>query len=410
MRFGRFLRSRKVTLEEMLGAVAAETGAKVSGRKVLVIQDTSELNFTGHMLSKQGFGSVGRGKDIGFYIHPQLVVDAVTSGVIGLAGASVINRTGEKATDRRKREPQKKESRRWLQGAQTAGAVLDRAEEITVVADRESDIYDEFARRPAHVHLLTRVAQDRLLIGGGRLFDFAQKLPNLFQDEIEVAAKGTRPGRKAKVSGGFGRVEIARPANGVLDATLAASVSLSIIDVREINPPAGETPVRWLLATTHRVENVEDARRMVQWYRRRWLIEQFFRTLKSQCLRLEESQIIAVEPLMKLTVAAMIAAARVLQLVQARDGTTHQILADAFDAADEPLIEALVAKLEGKTQKQKNPHPKGGLARAAWVIGRLGGWSGYSGGGYKPAGPKTIYDGLVQYDAIRRGWRIGKEV
>ncbi len=71
---------------------------------------------------------------------------------------------------------------------------------------------------------------------------------------------------------------------------------------------------------------------------------------------------------------------------------------DAFEEAGEPLIEALVTKLEGKTQKQKNPRAKGTLARAAWVIRRLGGWSGYAGGGYKPPGPKTMYDGLVQCD------------
>lgn len=408
VRFGRFLRNPGVTKEEMLRATAAATGAPVAARKVLVLQDTSELNFSTHALSKQGFGTVGNGKDIGFFIHPQLVVCALTGGIIGLAGASVINRTGGAATDRRKRAADDKESRRWLLGAQTAGDVLGAAEEITVVADRESDIYDEFARRPANVHLLTRLAQDRALVDGGRLFALAGALPEAMRYEIEVPAKGARAARKAMISLSFGRAEIARPAHA--DKGLAQSVPLSIVDAREIDPPPGEPAVRWLLATTHAVESVEDARRMVFWYRRRWLIEQLFRTLKGQCLRLEDSQIIDAEPLAKLAVAAMIAAARVLQLVQARDGATGQMLGDAFEDADEPLIETLVTKLEGKTEKQKNPHAKGTLARAAWVIGRLGGWSGYVGGGYKPPGPKTMYDGLVQYDAIRRGWAMAKNV
>ncbi len=409
VRFGRFLRNPSVTKEEMLRTAAAATGARVGARKVLVLQDTSELNFSGHTLSKQGFGTVGNGKDIGFFIHPQLVVDALTGGIIGLAGASMINRTEGATTARRQRKADDKESRRWLLGAQTAGEVLGAAEEITVVADRESDIYDEFARRPAAVHLLTRLAQDRALVGGGRLFAFAGALPEAMRYEIDVPAKGARAARKAMVSLSFGKAEIARPANGA-DNSLAPSVSLSIVDVREIDPPSGAPPVRWLLATTHRIESVDDARRMVFWYRRRWLIEQLFRTLKSQCLRLEDSQIIEVEPLAKLAVAAMIAAARVLQLVQARDGATGQMLGDAFEEADDPLIETLTTKLEGKTQKQKNPHAKGTLARAAWVIGRLGGWSGYVGGGYKPPGPKTMYDGLVQYDAIRRGWGMARYV
>ena len=177
VRFGRFLRNPSVTKEEMLRATAAATGARVADRKVLVIQDTSELNFSAHAVSKQGFGTVGNGRDIGFFIHPQLVVDALTGGIIGLAGASVVNRLQGAATDRRKRGPDEKESRRWLAGAQTAGAVLGAAAEITVVADRESDIYDEFARRPANVHLLTRAAQDRALADGSRLFAFASALP-----------------------------------------------------------------------------------------------------------------------------------------------------------------------------------------------------------------------------------------
>jgi hypothetical protein len=114
--------------------------------------------------------------------------------------------------------------------------------------------------------------------------------------------------------------------------------------------------------------------------------------------------------LAKLATAALIAAVRVMQLVHARDGTTEQSLADAFQAEDEPLIEPLVAKLEGKTEKQKNPHPPGTLARVAWVIGRLGGWSGYVGGGYKPAGSKTMHDGLLRFDAIKHGWELAQNV
>ena len=184
----------------------------------------------------------------------------------------MINRTEGATTARRKRKADDKESRRWLLGAQTAGEVLGAAEEITVVADRESDIYDEFARRPAHVHLLTRLAQDRALVGGGRLFAFAGAMPEAMRYEIDVPAKGARAARKAMVSLSFGQAEIARPANGA-DKSLAPSVSLAIVDVREIDPPAGEPPVRWLLATTHRIESVDDARRMVFWYRRRWLID-----------------------------------------------------------------------------------------------------------------------------------------
>ena len=108
----------------------------------------------------------------------------------------------------------------------------------------------------------------------------------------------------------------------------------------------------------------------------------------------------------KLVVAALIASLRTLQLVHARNGDTGQKLTDAIEAADEPVVEALVQKLEGRTEKLKCPHAKGSLARLAWVVGRLGGWNGYVSKGYKPAGVKTMARGLIKFDAIRDGWRM----
>jgi hypothetical protein len=398
-----------VTKEEMLAAAGVATGERVGGRRVLVLQDTTELNFAGHAASKRGFGTVGNGIDIGIFLHPQVAVDAATGGIIGLAGASILNRTQRPTTARRVRPLAEKESRRWLDGAETAGRVCAAALEITVVGDRESDIYEEFARRPATVHLLTRAAQDRVLADGGCLFAVAAGFAECTRYEIDVPAKGRRPARRATVAVGFGVVSIKRPRNGA-DPRLPAHISLHVVDVREVDPPAGEKPVRWCLLTTHTVTHCTDALRIVGWYRRRWIIEQVFRTLKGQGLAIEESQILDPEVLAKLATAALIAAVRVMQLVHARDGTTGQVLADAFQVEDEPLIEALVIKLQGKTAKQKNPHPAGTLARAAWVIGRLGGWSGYAGGGYKPPGPKTMHDGLARFDAIKDGWGLAQNV
>lgn len=112
----------------------------------------------------------------------------------------------------------------------------------------------------------------------------------------------------------------------------------------------------------------------------------------------------------KLAIAVLIAALRAMQLVHARSGATGQKLADAMDGAAGPIVEALVVKLQGKTAKLKNPHPPDSLARLAWVIGRLGGWDGYEGHGYKPAGPKTMAIGLTRFDAIREGWEMSKDV
>jgi Transposase DDE domain len=157
--------------------------------------------------------------------------------------------------------------------------------------------------------------------------------------------------------------------------------------------------IHWRLLTTHSVTNVEQARQIVDLYRMRWTIEQFFRTLKTAGFDIEETDIGEPRAMINFVAAATMAAITVMQLVQARDGTTEQTLAQAFEPSDQPLLEALSAKLEGKTLRQKNPHPKGSLAFAAWVIARLGGWTGYYG---KP-GPRVMREGLNDFQRIKYG-------
>ena len=108
------------------------------------------------------------------------------------------------------------------------------------------------------------------------------------------------------------------------------------------------------------------------------------------------------EPFRKLATITTIAAVTVMQLVLARDGNSGELLEQAFDASDVPVFEHVNKQMEGATLKQKNPHPKGTLARAAWVIARLGGWDPYYG---KP-GPIVMYDGLKRFNALRYGYNI----
>src|SRR5208337_523076 len=150
-----------VSCSEMLTATARFTGHRAAGRHVLAIQDTTEFNFPRHAASKHGFGRSGNDRDLGLFLHPTIAVDAVHGGVIGLVGAQVLNRTGDKVDAFKRRAIEDKESYRWLLAAEEASDVLAEAACVTVVADRESDIYEQFARRPAGVHLLTRAAQDR---------------------------------------------------------------------------------------------------------------------------------------------------------------------------------------------------------------------------------------------------------
>ncbi len=125
--------------------------------------------------------------------------------------------------------------------------------------------------------------------------------------------------------------------------------------------------------------------------------------MKTQGFDIEGLRIEDDVPRCNLVMAALVAAVAVQQLVHARDGASAggalRPIVDAFEEDDIPLLEALCAQLEGKTQRQKNPHPKGSLAYASWVCARLGGWTGYYG---KP-GPIVMLNGWFRFHAAKQG-------
>jgi hypothetical protein len=386
IRITRLLRNAKVTPQEMVLSSAARLGRRCEGRHVLAIQDTT-------VVKSEGGG--------GLYLHACLAVDADDGAILGLAHAQFLKREEGRKAQRRGLPTAAKESQRWLDGADHAARACTAARQMTIIADRESDIYAAFALRPAGAHMVVRAAQDRSLDDGGRLFAMADALPEGGRTRLDLPAKPGRAARAATLAVRFTRVEMKRPRNSI-DKGLPETLSLHFVDLREVDPPAGET-IHWRLVTTYPVADLREALGVAELYRRRWAIEQLFRTMKTQGFDIEGLRIEDEVPRCNLVMAALIAAVTVQQLVHARDGADAQgrlrPIIDAFDEDDVPLIEALCAKLEGKTQRQKNPHPKRSLAYASWVCARLGGWTGYYG---KP-GPVVMLEGWFEFQAAKRG-------
>jgi hypothetical protein len=405
IQFTRFLRNPSVTGSEMAAHAAEGTAARVAGRDVVVIQDTSELVLGGRRARANGYGPVGKGGALGgLLLHGVFAVDARTAAMIGLVDAQVRNRHGKKAEPRRSRATAQKESQRWIDGTARAAEVLAAANSITGVSDRESDIYEHFVTRPSNMHLIVRACQNRTIETDAEdhvdalLFSFIDGLPEQGRFTQQIPAAPGRKAREAELAVRFSEVVLRKPRHGAA-RDLPETVTLMLVDVRETSKPKDGEPVHWRLLTTHAVANLGEARRIADLYRLRWIIEEYFRTLKTAGFNIEEADIGEPRAMINLVTAAAIAAVTVMQLVQARDGTTNQGLADAFDPADQPVLEAVSAELEGKTARQQNPHPKGSLAFAAWVIGRLGGWTGYYG---KP-GPRVMRRGLDDFRRIKYG-------
>jgi hypothetical protein len=387
----------------MASHAASRTAERVVGREIIVVQDTSELILGGRRAKANGYGPVGKGGGTrGLLLHAALALDADNDALLGLVDAQVWNRNKGKVKPRRSRATADKESQRWLSVAARASKALSAARSITVISDRESDIYEHFAQRPANVELIVRSSWNRkinLPSGASRqLFAFVDGLPEAARFSVTIPAAPGRKERTAVLALRFSPVTLCKPHPSPAP-DLPDTIRLTMVEVREVSSGHDGKPIHWRLLTSHVVASPKKARRIVDLYRKRWTIEEFFRTLKSAGFDIEEADIGDPEVMMKLVAAAAVATVTIMQLVRARDGTTKEKLAEAFEIEDRPVFEALSVQLEGATDRQKNPHPKGTLAFAAWVVARLGGWTAYYG---KP-GPKVMRIGIEAFRRIKYG-------
>jgi hypothetical protein len=396
-----FLASPKVTVASAVKADVELTAAAARGRRIVAAQDTAEVNFSGRDKRRKGLGPGGDGKTPGFFTHAVIAIDADDEAVIGLVSVQIWTREMAPDAEDAKRSFENRESARWLNGPENAAEVLDGAAEIIVVGDRESDIYPVFARKPKRVNLLVRAAQNRKLSDGRLLFEAPSAWPVLGGQIVEVAPKGTGDkGRTAKVLFKAGTVTLARPANsgGKNDPK---TLTLTMVEVCETDAPEGVKPLLWRLITTLPAGNLEEAMEAVRLYRLRWRIEQLFRTLKKDGLDLEATQLEEADSIMKLAALGVVASCRIMQLVDARDGSGRPAT-DVIAPERIEMAAAISDSLEGRTERQKNPWEKGSLSWLAWIAARLGGWNCY----YKKPGPKTMADGWKRLKAMLEGAAI----
>jgi hypothetical protein len=404
--------------------------------------------------NRDNLGYVGMSKRIsGFYMHPAIAVDAQTGGCLGLFGLDVWQRSPEekpiydpklseqelkalkKAAKKARRHLvyqtafEDKEIYRWLNVVQKAVQNCPNAARYTAVGDRESDVYEvmsgfkqsglDFVIRSSHNRTLSQVSPQNSQESVGLQSDEDQQVneklykklnacPVMGSYEIDLPKTDHRSAHIAKVAVRYCPVTLKFP-SAKTQGNFLPELPIYAVQITEYPDTVvnHEQPIHWVLLTSHPVESLEDALVIIQWYRWRWIIEQTFRTLKSKGLAIEESQVETYHALINLATLALIAAAQVMQLVQARDGTTQQAIQSGFTPVEIQCLQQLNTQLEGNTQKQKNPHHKDTLAFAAWVIARLGGWSGYE--KQRPPGPITIRDGIIRFYNILQGFRLNPQ-
>lgn len=386
------------------------------GTTLLVLQDTTSLNYDTHR-SKQGLGPTsanGKDRTPGLFVHGQLVAGA-DGAVHGLASALIYARqprgAGEPAGKRNRQPLEEKESHRWVAGwheAQRLWEELGGTRPVLSVADREADIYELLAacqqtraERGGGAGLLVRSQHDRKLEDGGTpLWQTPAALPVTATLVVELPrGKQGLKARKATLAVRAGRVRLAVPAHKKKYLGLSDSIELWALEVREIDPPPGVEPVCWQLLTTESVADAADAARLAGWYALRWRIEDFHRVLKTGC-RVESRQVRAAEKLKAFIALDMVVAVHLLSMVwQAR--ISPELAVEGW--LDREEWEVLAVHAAGGGPPPERPPATGQAVR---MIARLGGFLGRKGDG--EPGPEVLWRGLTKLRTLAEAWRAFK--
>lgn len=405
--------------EDLVRGITQSVESQSVSKQLLCFHDTSEINVHAHESRLQpdsGFGLVGNNKDLGFFIHPSLVMDAESFDLLGLSSIQLWHRDVNKSTKQERRYNtipiDQKESYKWIKGVNNSKHTLRAASGITHIQDREGDIYEQFATVPDQKNqLLVRMRTNRKTSDDQLTITEVlsrQTVKGTFSINIDGDQRVGRAPREAQIALKFSKITINRP-KGSANKSLPETLELYVVQAKETeaSTPKGQKPICWHLLTTHTIESFEQAKTMTLWYSARWFIEQLFRLIKRKGFKIEQSQLETGWALRKLTTLVLWSAVRVMQMRMAYQQERSPDINRLFNEEQQACLRSLAPRLEGKTEKLKNQNDNKKLAWATWIIARLGGWKGYASLG--PPGMITLKKGLERFEDIYQGWLMARE-
>jgi len=388
---------------------------------VAVSQDTTELDYS-HMKETEGLGPLNEDYRRGLFMHSLYVVseDGLPLGLLDTGMLIRDDETFRTAAARKHLPIEEKESFRWVEGYHKT---LELARslpgcEVFSISDREGDIFEVFEAwqlaveegQPAE--WIIRANQDRALTGmvegdPAKLFAALAQAPVLGEIEFKIRAKkGTK-----KVKGST--MQTSRNGRTVRQTIRAMKitprpperkgkklkeVSFWAILAEETDPPEGEDPIRWVLLTSKEVTTLEEARRILNLYLRRWDIEVFHRVLKTGC-RVERIQLKTVAALTCALVIYAVIAWRILYLTNLGRQCPDIACSCVFEEEEWKAACAVVRREKDAGEPT--------LSEFIGIIGKLGGHLGRKGDG--PPGPQSIWQGLARVRDFALVWQIRDE-
>jgi hypothetical protein len=412
----RFFANPAVRVEALVAALGAATAARCPpGDPVLVIQDTTSLDYTSHPATAD-LGALEHPRTRGLLLHTCLAVSpaGLPLGVLDLA-LWTRPTLADPGDDRRHRVPiDGKESAKWLRGLRQAAARLGPGRPVLTIADREADLYELFLL--AHElgsDWLIRARHDRALAGDtGRLVAAVEQAPVAGTLELAVPRGPDRPARTATLAVQARTVVLvpprphpradaawwaAHPTAARVAARAVGPLRVGVVLVTEPSPPSGTAPVRWLLLTSRRVETLADALACVRLYRWRWLIERFHFILKSGC-RVERLQLRAGARLQRALAVYAGVAGWLLWLQEQARATPD---APCTVAVSEAAWQALLATSQRSLVLPVTPPS---LRTVVRLLARLGGFLGRRGDG--EPGVQTLWRGVRRLHDLETTWQL----
>jgi len=301
----------------------------------LVLDDTTDVDFGIHRKIR-GLGRTGNGGGWGFLLHSALVVAAEGEEIFGLAGQKIRYRKPtpkkENTTQRLNRD---RESELWGQVIDLVGEPPQGVRWVHVM-DRGADNFEVYCHcQQQRADWVVRVTQKsrKVLTPEGTtlpLRSHLQNLPVAGRYELSLRAHGPKPvrghrkkcvaqpARTATLEVRIGRLQMPFPQHKspYLRRLAPVPIPMWVVYAREVNPPAGAEPVEWILLTSLPVESFAEAWRVLGYYEKRWLIEEYHKALKTGC-RVEDRQLKSKAGLERITALLSTVAVRLLQLKSA---------------------------------------------------------------------------------------------
>lgn len=408
----RFLRNRRTDWASVFAPHVAATQARCAAvGDVLAIHDTTDMVFPGGA-PRTGLTRLGPARH-GFWLHTTLAVSAdglrAPLGILALRPfvRPTVDHTVRRPSARARHRDPAKESRYWADGVAAVRAGLDPATRVLHVMDRGADSYELFAEWVAQGdRFLVRLTHDRGVVDAAgrvqRLGDATAHAPIVCTRTVALSgrrdpgrtlsARTLHPARPERVATLQVRAQpVTLHRSTYVAPTVAATLAVHVVIVSEVDAPADTVPVEWRLITTDPIETPAQILALVDAYRTRWMIEEYFKALKTGCAY-EKRQL---ESFQTLLVALALLAPIAWRLLLLRHLARAQPAPRATTALTAQQIQILRATPQG-AQLSSTPT----VLDVVRVLARLGGHLRQNG----PPGWLTLARGFQKLCQMEQGW------